>query len=833
MRKASLFLATVFCAALVSCNKENPTDTAVPAGGKTYTLSVNASKLATKALEEAGKNINATWGASDVVKVCKNGSATAIGTLTPLTTGSADASLTGTVTLTGVSVGDKLDLIFPRETWSYEGQTGTLAGIAENFDYATATVTVSAINGENLKTSDAEFVNQQAIVKFTIFDSSDNSLRDVKSLTISAASGKLVKSYAVSDDSYTPVYGDIVVTPSSATSEFYVALRNNSAAADTYTLTANYDNFTNYTYVKSGVTFAKGQYRAINVKMTKEAEIYTVAGSPIEVFGSSWNQDDSANDMVKQADGTYRKTYQLTGTEIGPIEFKVLKGRSFGEAWPSENYKINVKKGTLVITFDPSTKVVNAYIESDAYTIAGDDYSLFGASWVPSETANDMVKQDDGTFLKNYTIPSSLVGINIQFKVAKDHKWDESWGKDGGSDNYTYEIPHTGTLHISFDPTTHDIDAWMDDIRYSIAATFNGWDKSANPMIKQANGTYKSEVSVPAGYPTIEYKVVHAETDWIGDPNNGDNNYSFNLGGDGATVLFFTYDPSNNSVTVEESRAKLYFRSDSPVKNELCFRCSALNTASWPGTVISDTEIIAGSKYYFIEYPTSLISGQTISDMYIVDKDNWNTNSSTLTFSDSATEFFIVAAESADLYLLSGRPSEPQISIDGTFADWAEVSGNSNTESNGNVSLLKAYSDGTSLFLYHKMTPGSGVTFDTTSGWRYFRVYFDTDNNATTGWDTSHWLYAGADELLYGEDGGKHDILVYHSKAGVSNADINGLSSSYELKSVANSDGSIEVELKFAIDELGAHGGEIKIYTVSSVASGQASYGILSGVIIP
>lgn len=64
-----------------------------------------------------------------------------------------------------------------------------------------------------------------------------------------------------------PAYGDVTVTPTIATNELFVALRNENASADTYTLTAN-GGGANYIYNKSSVDFAYNKYYAINVKMS-------------------------------------------------------------------------------------------------------------------------------------------------------------------------------------------------------------------------------------------------------------------------------------------------------------------------------------------------------------------------------------------------------------------------------------------------------------------------------------------------------------------------------------------------------------------------------------
>ena len=78
-----------------------------------------------------------------------------------------------------------------------------------------------------------------------------------------------------------PAYGDITVTPASATNELFVALRNENASADTYALKAE-GGGASYVYNKSGITFANNKYYAINVKMSSplaSGNITVVAGN--------------------------------------------------------------------------------------------------------------------------------------------------------------------------------------------------------------------------------------------------------------------------------------------------------------------------------------------------------------------------------------------------------------------------------------------------------------------------------------------------------------------------------------------------------------------------
>lgn len=78
--------------------------------------------------------------------------------------------------------------------------------------------------------------------------------------------------YGCSDREFSFRYGNVNVTPAAATNELTVALNNQSGASDTYTLTS-IDGSYKYTFTKSGVTFERGKYYAITVKMTKAASV--------------------------------------------------------------------------------------------------------------------------------------------------------------------------------------------------------------------------------------------------------------------------------------------------------------------------------------------------------------------------------------------------------------------------------------------------------------------------------------------------------------------------------------------------------------------------------
>ena len=260
----NIALATALMIGLTACSgsdetiidEPTPPTTDTP---KIYTMTVTASRMsddATRALSfggSEGKTLIAKWTEGDVVTVTKGSGdfVTDYGTLTA-TNVSADGltcTLTGGLT-TAPSTGDVLTLKY--RTDGYGTQKGTLEFIAEKCDYATATVTViNSFPDDNgllcfhIVTTPASFVNQQAIVKF--------SLKQPDGTPFAATSLKVK-------------YGQkkYKVTLDNASSDVYVAIPGNIGA--TVSLEAT-DGTNVYLYQKSGVEFTNGKYYTISVKM--------------------------------------------------------------------------------------------------------------------------------------------------------------------------------------------------------------------------------------------------------------------------------------------------------------------------------------------------------------------------------------------------------------------------------------------------------------------------------------------------------------------------------------------------------------------------------------
>lgn len=255
-----LFAILMMAATLAACSNElQPAQEVSP---KTYTLTIQASKDddATKALainDSGSKNVlNATWAVDDVVTAYNVTRSSALGgSLTAQSAGSA-------TTLSGTLTGD----IYPDDVLTlkylspnYSSQTGTLDYIADNCDYAEATVTVESVESGVISIVEvaAHFLNKQAIIKFSLKDESGAYLAyNPTSFTINDGTSDIVTLTSIPATTY---------TTNGENGVLYVAV---PAITDKkLELTAVSADKTRIFHTTSTKTFAIGKYYEIGVKL--------------------------------------------------------------------------------------------------------------------------------------------------------------------------------------------------------------------------------------------------------------------------------------------------------------------------------------------------------------------------------------------------------------------------------------------------------------------------------------------------------------------------------------------------------------------------------------
>ena len=255
--------AVISLLTVLSCTKEIDEPIDQPTEPETYTLSIKASKGEfTKGLSLDENTLNAIWDGSEEVYVFLNEELTEqIAILTPDKNAHPDPAacvLEGSFTTLPVD-GDVLTLKLTSN--NYSGQDGTLAFIASHCDYAVATLNVTGVNNGQIESTEgsASFINQQAIVKFTLKDKvNGTTLLSPTTLTVNDGTSDIATVTPTTPADTYSTNGDGVL---------YVAIP--PIAGKTLTLTATVGEDT-YSYSRFPVTFAQGQYYTISVKMIKQ-----------------------------------------------------------------------------------------------------------------------------------------------------------------------------------------------------------------------------------------------------------------------------------------------------------------------------------------------------------------------------------------------------------------------------------------------------------------------------------------------------------------------------------------------------------------------------------
>ena len=259
MMKKCLLIGIALAFVWSGCMKEEPLpeepEGLTAAAESVWTLTLQAVKqdtpetkgLAIGAGDSEGSTtvLQSIWKVDEPVEVYLGG--THIGTLTatPDPTDAHWATLSGTVTTTGITPGTtKLTLLTPRQDWNYTGQVGRLLlqddpnykgednrSIEKKYHYTMAeNVLVTAASNGTITTDKASFANQQSIYRLS-FRFQHNGAGDKFPITarriwITAADGGLVQTRAWDGSSVT---GTIeVLLDNASQNPFFVALRNDN-----------------------------------------------------------------------------------------------------------------------------------------------------------------------------------------------------------------------------------------------------------------------------------------------------------------------------------------------------------------------------------------------------------------------------------------------------------------------------------------------------------------------------------------------------------------------------------------------------------------------------
>ena len=169
-------------------------------------------------------------------------------------------------------------------------------------------------------------------------------------------------------------------------------------------------------------------------------DTYTVAGTPVSVFGTEWDATNTDNDMVKLDNGMYQ--LDKLGCELGAgseLQFKVVGNHDWGNAWPAENRTLTLDQSgiyNLRFTFDPTTTFcgVQASLVGDLDTRTGDLFILGEVNdnhWA-ANVGLQMDTEDENIFTATFTTKGETIdetdGIGYSYfsfttMLAEDEDW--------------------------------------------------------------------------------------------------------------------------------------------------------------------------------------------------------------------------------------------------------------------------------------------------------------------------------------------------------------------------------------------------------------------------
>ena len=437
MKKNILSLAALLIAStavFTACSSDDNVtgeQSANPTEPQVYTMTIEATKgdaAATRRLSLDGKILNVKWNEGEKVEVVQ-GSAT-LGTLTatPDSSDPTKATLSGTLTS---SPADDQPILFALHgaQADYTGQKGILLktdgddSIEENYDYAACQVekdkftidtdakTVSVPDGITL-------ISAQAIVKFSLYKSDGITPINATSLAISSSPSVFATVYKISthyvENSIT--CGNIELTGlSGTTNDIYVALCTITSANAGITLTATDASGNTYTYTKSGVTFAIGQYYEVKVKMKKQATDLSM----VDNAGNARSTMSTANCYMVHTAGDYKlplvygnaikdgaaNTDAYTGVENAntTLTFPNHAGKPITDPWIKNN-KDESDNGITVVSAELLWQDAQGLVT--AVGIDGDYLTLTVGKDATTQQGNAVVaaKTSDGTIVWSWHI---------------------------------------------------------------------------------------------------------------------------------------------------------------------------------------------------------------------------------------------------------------------------------------------------------------------------------------------------------------------------------------------------------------------------------------------
>lgn len=243
--------------------------------------------------------------------------------------------------------------------------------------------------------------------------------------------------------------------------------------------------------------------------------------------------------------------------------------------------------------------------QEDTWTVAGSSTVAFGTSWDPTNAANDMVKQNDGTF-KWEKENLELADGSVDFKVAKNHSWDEAYP----SQDYKLAIDAAGiyTITITFEPENNN--------NVSAIATKTGEAVVVPTVIM--HGTFTGSWADTEAFATADDKKTASLKLTL---NAGDIEFGMKFDGawkaNGATIT-----RENASTSLASGEGNMHLTADVAGDYTFTYTYETQTLAvTFPAMPISLTEFITNKPAEAVTLKDLTVIFATGKNTYVIDED--------------------------------------------------------------------------------------------------------------------------------------------------------------------------------------------------------------------
>ncbi|MEE0957872.1 MAG: dockerin type I domain-containing protein [Ruminococcus sp.] len=275
-------------------------------------------------------------------------------------------------------------------------------------------------------------------------------------------------------------------------------------------------------------------------------DIYSIIGTPEEVFGGWENPENTATEMTRVEDGVYSFTAHME--PVKHAEFRIICNHQYDDALGVYNTTFRVNEACdVTITYNLHNNKINVTGDGvefpplllvDKVVAAGNGSGnwLNGVEWDPNSEANEMTGDGNGIYEISY---SNVAAGEYAFRFTANGSWVANWGDVEGNkaeSGTTYDaLFDSNNIKFSVDKNGADVKLQLDlsdfdgldqlDAKYTVTVTDHKEPGDVNDD-GQVNGADAGILSrYASGWKDYDAKIKNmqaADINGDGDVNGAD-----------------------------------------------------------------------------------------------------------------------------------------------------------------------------------------------------------------------------------------------------------------------------------------------------------------------